>query len=108
MKLRTLLVLLLFLTYLSAEAQKPRDTVFFRNGTQVIGKLKKARLGVVTFDPDDANDITVQLRVLRTISAPSRIFRIETIDHHSHFGVISPSSEMRKIYVWTPIDSSVI
>lgn len=108
MKLRTLLVFLLFFSFIYAEAQIPKDTIFFRNGSMVIGKLKKAKLGVVTFDPDDANDITVQLRVVKTLSAPSKIFRVETIDNQIHFGTISPTSEMRKIYLWTPIDSAVI
>lgn len=108
MKLRHLLVLLLFFFCVSAGAQIPKDTIFFRNGSMVIGKLKKAKLGVVTFDPDDANDITVQQRVIRTLSARSKIFRVETINDHIHFGTIAPSGEPRKIFVSTPFDSATI
>lgn len=71
-------------------AQKLRDTIFFRNGTIVVGKIKNVKLGVVTFDPDDANDITVQLRKLKSMAATSTVFRIETTDHNVYFGKVVP------------------
>ena len=72
-----LLLGLALLTNHRVLAQKSRATIFFRNGTIVIGKIKNAKLGVVTFDPDDANDITVQLRRLKSMAATSTVFRIE-------------------------------
>jgi hypothetical protein len=44
------------------------------------------KLGVVTFDPDEANDITVQLIKLRTISASGVIFRIESTADIVYYG----------------------
>ena len=59
----------------SSFSQK-KDTLFFNAGSTIVGEVKKIKLGVVTFDPDDANDITVQLRNLKTLSAGSEVFRI--------------------------------
>lgn len=56
----------------------------------MIGEIKKVKLGVITFDPDDANDVTVQLRNLKTISAVSKIFRIETVTHQVYYGKLIP------------------
>ena len=80
---------------MAAHSQGIKDSLFFNNGSLVIGEIKRVKLGVVTFDPDDANDITVQLRKLKTIAAGKRIFRIETIDHHLYFGTIGlhPASD---------------
>jgi hypothetical protein len=66
--MRYVLLLWLVLTALRLTAQQPRDTIYFKNGTTVIGKIKKIKLGVMTFDPDDANDITIQLKNLRTMA----------------------------------------
>ncbi len=67
-----------------------KDTLFFNNGTIVIGEISKIQLGVITFDPDDANDITVQLRKLKHIVG-SRNFRIETVDLQVIFGKLNKS-----------------
>lgn len=92
------LLLLLFLASASgARAQKwkavfqPRDTIFFKNGSIVIGEIDKIQLGVIIFDPDDANDITVQLRKLNSIHAIARDFRIETTDHQVLIGTLNHS-----------------
>lgn len=82
-----------------AHAQLTKDTVFFTNGTIVIGKLLKIRLGTVTFDPDDANDISVQLRKVRTLATGNRIFRIETVDDNLYFGKILSHPDQKEIYI---------
>jgi len=69
-----------------------KDTAFFNNGSMVIGELKKIKMGVMTFDPDDANDITVQLRKLKTLSARGTVFRIETIHSDVRYGRLLPDS----------------
>ncbi|HEX5001605.1 MAG TPA: DUF481 domain-containing protein [Bacteroidia bacterium] len=90
--LRPILLILLFsVIAVTTYAQTPKDTLFFRNGTIVIGDVKRVQLGVITFDPDDANDITVQMRKLKAISAVTREFRIETVDHQVLYGEINPT-----------------
>jgi hypothetical protein len=73
-------------------AQSKKDTLFFTNGTQVIGILKKIKVGVVTFDPDWANDITVQLKRINTINAGREIYRVESTNKQVYFGVLMPDS----------------
>lgn len=73
-------------------AQVKKDTLFFTNGTQVIGILKKIKVGVVTFDPDWANDITVQLKRINTINAGREIYRVESTNKQVYFGVLMPDS----------------
>src|SRR3954471_6478802 len=85
--------ILLYLSLILAAAtfsQSKKDTLFFTNGSIIIGEIKKIKLGVITFDPDDANDITVQLRNLRTVAAVSEIFRIETVKHIVYYGRLIP------------------
>jgi len=67
---------LYFLSY-PVFSQKGRDTIFFRNETIIIGKIKNVKLGVITFGLTTANDITVQLRRFKSIAATSTVFRIE-------------------------------
>jgi Protein of unknown function, DUF481 len=83
---------LLLMSATQTFSQSTKDTLFFNNGSIVIGEIKKIKLGVITFDPDDANDITVQIRKLKSISAVSKIFRIETIRHTVYFGKLIPHS----------------
>src|SRR5690242_15447565 len=89
--MRYVLLFLLLLAITRLAAQQPRDTIYFKNGTRVIGKIKKIKLGVMTFDPDDANDITVQLKKLRTMAARYRLYRVESIHHVVYFGKITTS-----------------
>ena len=86
--IKFIIIVIALFTCVSAYSQVTNDTLFFNNGSVVIGKLKSAKLGVVTFDPSDANDITVQLRKLHTIAGGNRIFRLERVDHHVYFGRI--------------------
>jgi hypothetical protein len=46
-----LLLAFALFTIHTAFSQKSRDTIFFRNGSIVIGKIKNVKLGVITFDP---------------------------------------------------------
>lgn len=110
---RILLVRILFLVSFhfiagSNYAQEQKDTLFFNNGSLVIGKLKKVKLGVVTFDPDDANDITVQLRKLRGITAVKSIYRIETTTNEAHFGRIVPDTIRGRINIVSLLDTVTI
>ena len=89
------LICLLLLGIISGKlvSQTLKDTLFFKNGSMILGEIKTIRLGVISFDPDDANDITVELRNLRTITAPGVIFRIETTDDHVLYGKLFPNAK---------------
>ena len=87
-------IFILFFVVISGNlvSQKLKDTLFFKNGSMVLGEIKTIKLGVVNFDPDDANDISVQLIKLKTITAPGVIFRIETTDDHVLYGKLFPNA----------------
>src|SRR5436190_7654720 len=102
-------IFLLFLAIsCGASSQERQDTIFFTNGSLMIGEIKKIKLGVVSFDPDDANDITVQLRNLKTVAAVSRIFRIETVTDSVYYGKLIPHSTNNYAQLVNGIDTSVL
>jgi hypothetical protein len=89
------LLCLLLLGFISGKlvSQTLKDTLFFKNGSIILGEIKTIKLGVVNFDPDDANDITVELNKLKTITAPGVIFRIETTNDHVLYGKLLPNAK---------------
>jgi hypothetical protein len=103
--MKIVLICLAFLVSVWANSQTLKDTIFFKNGSLVVGKLEKIKLGLVTFDPDDANDITIQLRKLKTISAGSKIFRVETIDEMVYFGILKAHPKNSYIYIISARDT---
>ena len=90
---------------MSLSAQTVKDTLYLLNGSKIVGEIKKIKLGVVTFDPDDANVITVQLEKLRSIAALMKIFRIETTEQQVYFGKMIPSSTAGWAVIITDQDS---
>jgi Protein of unknown function, DUF481 len=77
----------------SAKSQHLKDTVFFNNGSVIVGKLKTIGLGIISFKPDDANEIKVQLRKLKTLYTTSRSYRLETVQHNIYYAQLLPSAE---------------
>lgn len=109
MKVIKYLVLPVFILMgIRMSGQTVKDTLFFSNGSKIIGEIKGIKLGVITFDPDDANDITVQLQKLRSIAALSKIFRIETIEHGIYFGKMLPCDTPGYTNIITDKDSTCI
>jgi hypothetical protein len=100
------LLLMLVVCTANSNAQVIKDTLYLINGSKIVGKIKKIKLGVITFDPDDANDITVQLKKLKTLAAVSKIFRIESIDHKVYFGRIIPGAAAGYATFLSDIDTS--
>jgi len=103
--MKTFAIIISFFTCTCTYAQEVKDTLFFNNGSVVIGKIKKVKLGIVTFDPDDAPDITVQLRKLKTIGGGNRVYRIETALHSLYFGTIMRHPRINTVYIKTLTDT---
>jgi uncharacterized protein DUF481 len=82
-----------------------KDTLYLRNGSKIVGEIKKIKLGVVTFDPDDANDITVQLPKLSAIAALMQLYRIETTEQQVYFGKILPGEKPGVVIIMMPTDT---
>ena len=97
--------LTVFLYAMDMYAQKTKDTLYFLNKSKITGEIKRIKLGVVTFDPDDANVITVQLQKIKTIAALIGIFRIETIEHQVYFGSMIPADKAGFITILSGADT---
>ncbi|ULQ58104.1 DUF481 domain-containing protein [Flavihumibacter rivuli] len=82
----TLFALLLLTIKLSGQEKK--DTLYFHNGTILIGKLKKIKLGYITFKPDNISEVTIQIPKVKTIAANTKIFRVELTNNQSYFGIL--------------------
>lgn len=100
-------IVLFIITSGNLFSQTLKDTLFFMNGSIILGEVKKIKLGVVNFDPDDANDITVQLIKLKTISASGTIFRIETTDEHVYYGRLFPNPRTGFVSIATAKDTVI-
>lgn len=92
----------------SVYSQKLKDTLFFVNGSMVVGEVKGIKVGVLTFDPDDANNITVQLRKIRSLVAISKVFRVETINHEAYFGRLRRVAKPNHVLMEGEEDSVII
>ncbi|MDF2191464.1 DUF481 domain-containing protein [Paraflavitalea sp. CAU 1676] len=103
----TCLLVLLVLCMIGTNAQKIKDTLYFLNGSKVIGEIKRIKLGVIIFDPDDANDITVQLQKVKTLAALMKVFRIETTGHTVYFGKMIPANLPGYATIATTMDSTL-
>jgi hypothetical protein len=99
--MRKILLAISFALVLSPEVcgQLKKDTVFFNNGTVVIGILLKIKVGVLTFDPDYAGDISVQLRNINTINAGREIYRVESVKKQVFFGVLMQDSVPKHVRI---------
>lgn len=88
-------------------AQQIKDTIFLTNGSKIVGKIKRIKLGVITFDPDDVSDITVQMNKLRTMAAISKIFRVESTSNKVFFGKIVPHDKPGHAIFYSERDTSL-
>jgi len=97
--------LMLCLVLSVAVPAQMKDTLYLRNGSKIVGEIKKIKLGVISFDPDDANDITVQLPKLSGIAALMQLYRIETTEQQVYFGKMMPGKSAGIVIIMTPIDT---
>ncbi|PZF70973.1 DUF481 domain-containing protein [Taibaiella soli] len=106
---KLLIFFLVILLFSKVSAQTLiRDTLFFKNGTMVIGKMKTVKLGLVKFDIDNIILASIQLRNIRTMTAVTKIFRVETIRHDVYYGNIYPSRKEGEVIVVSGGDSIAV
>lgn len=98
-KLGFILVFLMFLIKPILSSAQEKDTVYLRNGQVLIGKLLSVSLGVIEFDDADLNVQNIRYHKIKTISAGSRTFRIETIDKNFYYGVLKPSRKYGEVII---------
>lgn len=75
----------------SGIGQNIRDTLFLTNGQIIFGELKTISLGKVKFDIEDLTVTDVKMNKIKTISASTRLFRIETVNKQVFYSRLMPS-----------------
>jgi len=69
-----------------------KDTLYFKNGTRLIGELKSISLGKVKFDDDNMDVLNIKVTQIRTVKAVTHIYRLETIDGKIYYTSLEPGS----------------
>ena len=83
--------ILFICVHLQTNAQA-KDTIFFKNGQLLIGLLKSISLGKITFDDDDLDIIEVKANKIKTISATTHVYKLESIDHKLYYTFLQTGS----------------
>ena len=103
-----LVIVLQFCFSPGTQSQELKDTLFCNNASVFVGKVKSISLGIITFKPDDANEVRVQLRKLKTVHTTSRLYRLETVQHAVYYAHLVPADEPGFVRLIGPIDSPKI
>ena len=78
-ELRNICGCLLFLVSGFTTNAQVKDTLFFRNGSILVGELKSISLGKAVFDEDNMDVLNIKVTKIRTLKAFSHLYRLETI-----------------------------
>lgn len=76
----------------TADAQI-KDTLFFWNGSILVGELKSLSLGKAVFDEDNMDILNVKVTKIKALRAVSHIYRLESIDGKIYFTTIETGRE---------------
>jgi len=82
---------LLLLLPFTTKAQV-KDTLFFRNGSILVGELKSISLGKAVFDEDNMDVLNIKVTKIRTLKAVSHIYRLETIHGDIYYTSLEAAS----------------
>jgi hypothetical protein len=84
--------LLLLTVSLTIKAQE-KDTLYFRNGSILVGQLKSISFGKAVFDEDNMDILNVKVTKIRALKANSHIYRLETIGGKTYFTTLEIADE---------------
>jgi hypothetical protein len=84
------LYLALMLLSTSAYTQT-KDTLYFFNGTKLVGELQKVRVGRFEFDADGVGLVSIKNHEINSIHAHSHYFRLEAVDDSEYEGYFDRS-----------------
>jgi len=84
-KRRKVIIWLLTLTLSVTGKAQFKDTLFFKNGSVLVGELKSVSLGKAVFDEDNMDILNIKVTKIRALRAITHIYRLETIDGRIFF-----------------------
>ena len=90
-KIRNICSCLLLFLPLTTKAQV-KDTLFFTNGSILVGELKSISLGKAVFDDDNMDILNIKVTKIRTLKAVSHIYRLETIHGDIYYTLLEGAS----------------
>jgi hypothetical protein len=70
-----------------------KDTLFFKNGSVLVGELKSISLGKAVFDEDNMDILNIKVTKVRALKAVSHIYRLESIDGKIYFTTLEIAGE---------------
>jgi hypothetical protein len=70
-----------------------KDTLYFRNGSILVGQLKSISFGKTVFDEDNMDILNIKVTKIRALKANSHIYRLETIGGKTYFTTLEVASE---------------
>jgi hypothetical protein len=70
-----------------------KDTLYFRNGSILVGQLKSISFGKAVFDEDNMDILNVKVTKIRALKANSHIYRLETIGGKTYFTTLEVANE---------------
>lgn len=84
-----ILLIIFILSGVASFAQKT-DVVILKNGDKLTGEVKYLRVGILTFDTDNMETVSIQWNKIKNISTKN-FFEVEVADGRVFFGSIGPS-----------------
>ncbi|HEY6956316.1 MAG TPA: DUF481 domain-containing protein [Flavisolibacter sp.] len=88
---------LAFITISFTVKAQVKDTLYFRNGSILVGLLKSISLGKAVFDDDNMDILNIKLTKIRALVANTHIYRMETINGKTYYTTLDLASEGRAL-----------
>lgn len=104
---KTLLAILIIVLSPLKILSQEKDSIFLKNGQVLIGELKSAQLGIITFDDDDLNTLSIKMYKINKLKATQSRFRIETKNNHIYYGTLNPSLKTGYVVIKLDKENSV-
>lgn len=95
--LKTIISCLFFISFSITGKAQVKDTLYFRNGSILVGLLKSISLGKAVFDDDNMDILNIKVNKIRALVANTHIYRLETIDGRTYFTTLDLASEGRAL-----------
>lgn len=100
---------LLFIFFWSPLAfSQEKDTLYFYNGSKVVGKVLKIGLGRINIDADGIGIVNIKNSKVTSIHARSRGFRIQTVDGELRDGYLFRSKKPGTVMMYTLAETQEI
>ena len=99
---------MLMLLFSPRAMSQAKDTLYFYNGSKVVGKILKIGLGRVNIDADGIGIVNIKNNKITSIHARSRGFRIQTVEGELWDGYLYRSNKPGTVLMYTLAETKEI